>query len=129
MIQKWTFLLKYSILINFGELFDNIRIFFQFKGLIIRISNVEYEYLFNIRPYSNSYSRPNNDFFRIFPNSNSIMSELSYFSSWWQPKGSISSTFYLQQNFALVDPKSVKITVKSSVSSYAFGIYKHKSCT
>ena len=37
--------------------------------------------------------------------------------------GSISS------DFALVDPKSVKNTVRSSVSSYAFGIYKHKSCT
>ncbi len=31
--------------------------------------------------------------------------------------------------FALVDPESVKITVKSSVSFYAFGIYKPKSCT
>jgi len=31
--------------------------------------------------------------------------------------------------FALVDPKSVKNTGKSSVSFYAFGIYKRKSCT
>jgi hypothetical protein len=31
--------------------------------------------------------------------------------------------------FALVDPESVKNTVKSSVSFYAFGIYKRKSCT
>ncbi len=31
--------------------------------------------------------------------------------------------------FALVDPESVKITVKSSVSFYAFGIYENKSCT
>jgi len=31
--------------------------------------------------------------------------------------------------FALVDPESVKNTVKSSVSLYAFGIYERKSCT
>jgi len=31
--------------------------------------------------------------------------------------------------FALVDPKSVKNTVKSSVSFYAFGINERKSCT
>jgi len=31
--------------------------------------------------------------------------------------------------FTLVDPKSVKNTVKSSVSFYAFGIYERKSCT
>jgi len=31
--------------------------------------------------------------------------------------------------FALIDPESVKNTVKSSVSFYAFGIYKRKSCS
>ena len=31
--------------------------------------------------------------------------------------------------FALIDPKSIKITVKSSVSFYAFGICERKSCT
>ncbi len=31
--------------------------------------------------------------------------------------------------FALVDPKSIKNTVKSSVSFSAFGIYERKSCT
>ncbi len=31
--------------------------------------------------------------------------------------------------FMLIDPKSAKNTVKSLVSFYAFGIYKHKSCT
>jgi len=31
--------------------------------------------------------------------------------------------------FALVDPKSVKNTVKLSVSFYTFGIYERKSCT
>ncbi len=31
--------------------------------------------------------------------------------------------------FALVDPKSIKNTVKSSMSFYAFGIYERKSCT
>ena len=41
-------------------------------------------------------------------------------------QGSISSTFYVQ--LLLVDPESVKITVKSSVSFYAFGIYRCKSC-
>jgi len=35
----------------------------------------------------------------------------------------------LRTAFALVDPKSVKNTVDSSVSCYAFGIYKRKSCT
>jgi len=31
--------------------------------------------------------------------------------------------------FTPADPRSVKKTVKSSVSFYAFGIYEHKSCT
>jgi len=31
--------------------------------------------------------------------------------------------------FTLVDPKSAKNTVKSSVSYYAFRIYERKSCT
>jgi len=31
--------------------------------------------------------------------------------------------------FALVDPESVKNTVKSTVSFYAFGIYERKNCT
>jgi len=35
----------------------------------------------------------------------------------------------LRTAFALVDPESVKNTVKSSVSFYAFGIYERKSCT
>jgi len=30
--------------------------------------------------------------------------------------------------FVLIDPKSVKNTVKSSVSVYAFGLRAHKSC-
>jgi len=34
----------------------------------------------------------------------------------------------LRTAFALVDPESVKNTVKSPVSFYAFGIYKRKSC-
>ena len=35
----------------------------------------------------------------------------------------------LHTAFAFVDSKSVKNTVKSSVSFYAFWIYKRKSCT
>ncbi len=35
----------------------------------------------------------------------------------------------LRTAFALIDPKSVTNTVKSSVSFYAFGIYERKSCT
>ena len=35
----------------------------------------------------------------------------------------------LRTAFTLVDPKSVKNTLKSSVSFYAFGIYVRKSCT
>ncbi len=35
----------------------------------------------------------------------------------------------LRAAFAPVDPKSVKNTVKSSVTFYAFGIYERKSCT
>jgi len=34
----------------------------------------------------------------------------------------------LRAAFTLVDPESVKNTVKSSVSFHAFGIYEHKSC-
>ncbi len=44
----------------------------------------------------------------------------------------ISSVYFINvlcTAFALIDPESVKITVKSSVSFYAFGIYKCKSCT
>jgi hypothetical protein len=41
----------------------------------------------------------------------------------------VNFTNILRTAFALVDPKSVKNTVKSSVSFYAFGIYKCKSCT
>jgi len=35
----------------------------------------------------------------------------------------------LRTVFTLVDPESVKNTVKSSVSFYAFGIYERKNCT
>jgi hypothetical protein len=35
----------------------------------------------------------------------------------------------LRTAFALVESKSVKNTVKSSVSFYAFGIYERKNCT
>jgi len=35
----------------------------------------------------------------------------------------------LRTAFTLVDPKSVKNTVKSSVSFYSFGICRHKNCT
>jgi len=35
----------------------------------------------------------------------------------------------LRTAFTLVDPKSVKNTVKSSVFFYSFGIYGRKSCT
>jgi len=35
----------------------------------------------------------------------------------------------LRTAFSLVDPESVKNTVKSSASFYAFGIYERKSCT
>ncbi len=42
---------------------------------------------------------------------------------------SILPTFYVGTAFAHVDPESVKNTVKSSVSFYAFGIYERKICT
>jgi len=35
----------------------------------------------------------------------------------------------LRTAFTLVDPKSIKNTVKSKVSFYAFGIWVRKSCT
>ncbi len=38
-------------------------------------------------------------------------------------------TNVLRTAFTLVDPKSVKYTVKLSVSFYAFGICERKSCT
>ncbi len=34
----------------------------------------------------------------------------------------------LHTAFTLVDPKSIKHTVKSSVTFYTFGIYERKSC-
>jgi len=41
----------------------------------------------------------------------------------------VNFTNFLRTAFTLVDPKSIKNTVKSSVSFYAFGICEHKSCT
>jgi len=41
----------------------------------------------------------------------------------------VNFTNVLCAAFMLVVPKSVKNTVKSSVSFYAFGICTHKSCT
>jgi len=41
----------------------------------------------------------------------------------------IDFTNILRTAFVLVDHESVKNTVKSSVSFYAFGIYESKSCT
>ncbi len=43
-------------------------------------------------------------------------------------RSSVNFTNVLHVAFTLIDPKSVKNTVKSSVSFYAFGICKHKSC-
>jgi len=40
----------------------------------------------------------------------------------------INFTKVLHEAFTLVDPESVKNTVKSSVSFYAFGICARKSC-
>ncbi len=41
----------------------------------------------------------------------------------------VNFTNILLTAFTLVNPKSVKNTVNSSVSFCAFGIYEHKSCT
>jgi len=41
----------------------------------------------------------------------------------------VNFTNILRTAFMLVDPKSVKNAVKSSVSFYAFGICERKSCT
>ncbi len=41
----------------------------------------------------------------------------------------VNFTNILHAAFTLVDPESIKNTVKSSVSVYAFGICKRKSCT
>jgi len=41
----------------------------------------------------------------------------------------VNFTNVLRTAFALVDPESVKNTVKSSVSFYTFGINERKSCT
>ncbi len=41
----------------------------------------------------------------------------------------LNFTIILRASFLLVDPKSIKNTVKSSVSFYAFMICKRKSCT
>ncbi len=40
----------------------------------------------------------------------------------------VNFTNVLRTAFAHVDPKSVKNTVKLSVSFYSFGIYERKSC-
>jgi hypothetical protein len=46
------------------------------------------------------------------------------------PFGSgVNSNNILRTSFMLVDPKSIKNTVKSSMSFYTFGIYETKSCT
>jgi len=69
-----------------------------------------------------------------------IFCSLSLVHIWWFLFFSISFSSFtfapsvsfindLRTAFALVDPKSVKNTVKSSVSFYAFGIYERKSCT
>jgi len=44
-------------------------------------------------------------------------------------KPGVDSTNVLHEAFMLVDPESVKNTVKSSVSFYAFGICERISCT
>ncbi len=49
--------------------------------------------------------------------------------SFVDPRPGVNFTNILQAAFTLVDPKSVKNTVQSSVSFYAFGIYERKSCT
>ncbi len=41
----------------------------------------------------------------------------------------IRSQFHQQSAYSFCARRSQKNTVKSSVSFYAFGIYKHKSCT
>ncbi len=45
------------------------------------------------------------------------------------PPSGVNFTNIFMLSFKLVDPKSVKNTVKSSVSFYAFGICRRKSCT
>jgi hypothetical protein len=53
----------------------------------------------------------------------------SYFTTFAIFISSVNFINVLSAAFALVDPKSVKNTVESSVSSYAFGICERKSCT
>ena len=44
-------------------------------------------------------------------------------------KSGVNFTNVLQAAFTLIDPKSIKNSVKLPVSFYSFGIYKRKSCT
>ncbi len=47
---------------------------------------------------------------------------------WWNwSRPGLNFINVLCTAFALIDPESIKITVKSSVSFYAFGIYKRKA--
>jgi len=47
---------------------------------------------------------------------------------WKSRRAGVNFINVLHTAFALIDPESVKNTVKSSVSFYTFGIYEHKSC-
>ncbi len=67
------------------------------------------------------------------PNGNQFSEEVSReaerrLRSFLQSSG-VNFTNVLRPAFTLVDLESVKNTVKSSVSFYAFGIYERKSCT
>jgi len=59
----------------------------------------------------------------IFPRAILVTFEINILTS------SVNFINILCTAFALIDPESVKNTVKSSVFFYAFGIYERKSCT
>jgi len=60
----------------------------------------------------------------LVPNDNLI-----YNTSWFLMNPSVNFTNILRAALTLKDPESVKNTVKSSVSFYAFGTCGRKSCT
>ena len=67
---------------SFGKFLDNFQIFENIQDYsklfeVIQDFKFEFEFTDCIRKYSNSYSRPNNEFFRIFSSRIRIMSELT----------------------------------------------------
>ncbi len=67
-------------------------------------------------------------FFQYVTNTQALLRKLEHGENQSLTPG-VNFINVLHTAFALVDSKSIKNTVKSSVCFYAFGIYERKSCT